>query len=118
MPKTPSDLIIDRAKRKAGKSPCRTKVCAVGFDSHGELLGFAYNRPRFRRYGGGIHAEMALLQRYGRKLNEVWVCRVDRRGILLRPIEPCRQCREVLDGLGIKIKIVAEIEHENANRRH
>ena len=93
--------------KKARKSICRYKISAIGFDKNGSILGSAFNRPRFSREAGGIHAEMALLQKYGKRLKTVVICRVNSKGKLLQ-IEPCENCKDVLEKLGIRIYTLNE----------
>lgn len=93
---------IERAKQKAKQSSGRYKISAVGFDHKGNYLGISCNYKRFDRYGGGLHAEMNLLHRYGSKVKTMMICRVGATGDLL-PIDPCERCQKVLDKLGIKV---------------
>jgi len=90
------------AKQKANQSPTRYKVSAIGLDHKGNLLGSAFSSYRFSRYGGGIHAEMALLHRYSSNVKTILICRVGRSGDIL-PIDPCPRCQKVLNKLGIKV---------------
>jgi len=94
--------IIKRAIKKASQSSCRYKVSAIGFGSKGEYIGATVNSPRFNKYGGGYHAEMKLMARYGRTLKTVFICRVGGNGDML-PIDPCSRCKNKADDLGIKI---------------
>lgn len=92
----------DIAIRKAQQSTCRYKVSAIGIDYKGEYIGSSVNSPRFDKYGGGYHAEMKLMARYGRNLKHIFICRVGEGGDLL-PIHPCSRCKTKADELGIKI---------------
>ena len=94
--------ILDVAINKAKQSPSKYKISAIGLDHRGKLLGSAFNSPRFGRYGGGLHAEMRLLHRYGTNVKTVIVCRVGLSGDIL-PIDSCPRCKKVLDKLGIKV---------------
>lgn len=96
---------MNRLIRKADKSKCTYKISAIAFSKNNNLLGISFNGFRFSRYGGGLHAEMKLMQMYGRKISYIVICRTNGKGHLL-PIEPCDKCRKVADKLGIKIKSV------------
>jgi cytidine deaminase len=90
------------AIKKAMQSQCRFKVSAVGFDNKGKLIGTTMNAPRFSKYGGGFHAEMRLMARYGKNLKTIVICRVGNKGDML-PIDPCKMCQNKANELGIKI---------------
>ena len=100
-----SKQLLDRLRKKARSSVCRTKIAAVAFTSKGEVLGTSRNDPRFMREQGGIHAEMALMAQYGKNIHHILILRVGRGGNLL-PIEPCSMCSAKADELGIKITSV------------
>lgn len=98
--------IVERARRKATQSICRTKVSALGFNANGDLVFTATNRPRFSREGGGIHAERAVMahsRKYG--ITSILIARVNRSGDLLT-IDPCDKCQSIADDLGIKLYTV------------
>ena len=98
--------IVERARKKATQSICRTKVSALGFNANGDMVFTATNRPRFSREGGGIHAErviMAHARKYG--ITSILIARVNRSGDLL-PIDPCDTCQTIANDLGIKIYTV------------
>jgi cytidine deaminase len=96
------NAIQDRAINKAKQSQAKYKISAIGLDRRGNLLGSACNQLRFSKFGGGLHAEMLLLHRYGNKVKTIILCRVGRGGDVL-PIEPCDKCQKVLDKLKIKV---------------
>jgi len=98
-------IIMNRLKSKASKSQCKYKVGAVGFNKRGEIIGFGFNRPRFSRLGGSIHAEMWLMLKYGKRLKEIVVCRVNKTGDV-KPIDPCAVCAAKAKELGIKLHTV------------
>lgn len=104
---TATELAIKKAKQ----SSCTYKVSAVGFDKRGDVIGTSINRSRFERKGGGVHAEMVLMARYGKNLKSILICRVGRGGEL-RPIDPCPMCQKKADELGIKI-ISVSVSDEN-----
>ena len=94
--------IVDRAIRKAMQSRCTYKVSALGFNRKGELIYSSFNKSRFMRKSGGIHAEMNVMLSAGPALRTIILCRVGREGSLL-PIEPCLTCAQKAKELGIKI---------------
>lgn len=98
---------IELAINKALQSSSTHKVSAIGLNAKGELLGAAFNSPRFSRHGGGNHAEMALLKRYGKNVRTIILCRTGKSGDIL-PIEPCSRCSKVLKKLGIKVYTVKD----------
>ena len=93
--------LIQTAIKKAKQSSCRFKVSAIGLDKNGKFLGAAYNRHRMSKKGGGIHAEIALLNKT-KDVKTIILCRVGRSGDLL-PIHPCKTCQRVLDKMNIKV---------------
>lgn len=99
--------LINKARSKAIKSSCRYKISALGFSRKGDLLGTTNNGHRFESKGGGLHAEIELIKKYGRKLKTILICRVGNGGDLL-PISPCNNCKKVADKLNIKIISVKE----------
>ena len=98
-------LWLKTLKRKARQSPCRFKVSAIGFNAKGDYLGSACNLPRFCRKGGGLHAEMFLMRKYGSRVKTIIICRCNDKGKLL-PIHPCEACSAVAIKEGIEIKTV------------
>jgi len=94
------DHITIRAIKKASSSPCRYKIAAIGFNRKNEVIGIAYNTPRFSREGGSIHAEINLLKKCGKKLYSVMILRIGGSGNIL-PIDPCENCRAALQGIRI-----------------
>ena len=99
--------IMAFAVKKAKQAPSKFKVSAIGLDYKGNYLGSAYSSTRFLRYGGGLHAEMALLHRYGDKVKTMIICRVGQSGEI-RPIEPCERCQKILDKMNIKVYCIKE----------
>ena len=97
----------ERARKKAQQSCCAFQVGALGFNARGELVAQEFNRNRFLRAGGGLHAEQ-LIMRYARKkgIRHIVVCRVGKSGDF-RPIEPCAKCQKMANALKIKIDVVS-----------
>jgi deoxycytidylate deaminase len=79
----------------------------LGFDKNGNLLGTSVNKPRFDKYKGGTHAEMALIKRYSDNIKTILICRVNNQGDFLA-IKPCSTCARVANKMGIKIKTISE----------
>lgn len=96
-----------KAIQKAKQSNIKFKISAIGLNHKGEYLGSAFNDVRFDHFGGGFHAEMRLLHRYGNKVKTIILCRVGKSG-KIRPIEPCKNCQKVLDKLKIKVVLIKE----------
>lgn len=97
--------IREKLHRTALKSPCTYKVSAIALTKKGNILGYSYCNHRFNRYGGGIHAEQALIKRYGSRIDTILIMTVNKNGGIL-PIEPCEVCSKLADKLGIKIKSI------------
>lgn len=94
--------IKNLAQKKAVQSSCRYRIAAVGLDKRGNVIGSTTNKVRFVSKGGGIHAEIALIEKFGKKIKSMFICRVNAQGELLN-IKPCKNCQAVADKLGIKI---------------
>lgn len=104
------DNKIMLAKQKATQSICRNKVSALGFNKNGDCVIKTFNKYRFTRKGGGIHAEMQIMKQARRKgVTNILICRVGKTGNLL-PINPCKKCQEVADKLKIKILSVSSVK--------
>jgi cytidine deaminase len=94
--------IKKHAINKAMQSPSKYKISAIGLDHRGKVLGSTFNSLRFNRYGGGLHAEMRLIQRYRNNVKTIILCRVGRSGNIL-PIQPCERCAKVLTKKNITV---------------
>jgi len=96
------------AEKKARQSSCTYRVSAIGLNKRGEVLGSTTNRHRsIHPVKGNIHAEIALIHKYGKQLRTIIICRVGNGGDIL-PIHPCPNCQRIADSLGIKIETVWE----------
>lgn len=92
--------------KKATQSKSKFRISAFGFNGRGECVAKACNQLRFSRKGGGIHAEMAIMQQANKKgIKSIFICRIGKGNDLL-PIEPCSVCQTKADELGIKITTV------------
>ena len=96
---------INRAVRKASHSPLRYKVGCIGLNRQGQPIVYTSNSPRFKRRGGSVHAEMAMMRLYPKVVRTILLLRVGRSGNLL-PIDPCPACARKAVELGIKIVTV------------
>lgn len=96
---------LELAKKKAQQSTCRYLVSAIGFNSKGDLLGITCNSRRIDKEGYSIHAEIAMLKRFGKKVRTIVICRVNKTGKLL-PIKPCNTCQKRLDSYNINVKTI------------
>ena len=105
--------MLARLIRKALKSACRYKVAALGINDKGDIIGFACNSPRFCKEGGSLHAEIALMKKYGKRIKTIYICRVNPKGAVL-PIHACRVCKDKADKLGIKI---LSVEYANVTEK-
>lgn len=109
--------MLIRAKKKALQSICKFPIAALGFNKRGECILIKTNKPRFGRFGGGLHAEMMVMveaKKYG--IVRILICRVGKGGVV-RQIEPCANCAKVAAKLGIKINSVPpekdDVDEEN-----
>jgi len=96
---------IERIARKASKSICKHKVAALGFDKQGKIVNCKFNRPRFGRRGGGVHAELEAIKDL--RVRKVVICRVSGTGKFL-PLHPCAVCQKILNKLGIEVKSLVD----------
>ena len=94
-------------KKKASQSLSKYRISAIALDKHGNILGTASNKHS--KYGidksnkfMGVHAERALMERYGKNIKTIIVARIGWSGEL-RPVDPCRMCKAIADKMGIKI---------------
>lgn len=94
------------AINKARQSISSFRISAIGISKNGNVIASAFNRPRFGRSGGGVHAEMELLRRGRNQIATIILCRIGKNEEVL-PIEPCIHCRKIIDKLGIKIVYVS-----------
>ena len=100
--------ITNIAINKAKQSCCRYRISAIGLNKKGEIIGAAYNKPRFDRLHGGLHAEANLIRRHGKQISSIIICRVGNSGSLL-PIKPCDKCKELAYKLNIKIVSISDV---------
>lgn len=94
---------------KASKSQCRFKISAIGFNKKGDPIYKTFNRQRFYKKRGGIHAEMDVMKNAGPSLKYIIIYKINNGGTL-RPIHPCKMCAEKANELGIKIYTSCDTE--------
>ena len=92
--------ILQIAAKKAAQSSARYRVSCMAFNKKGEYIGSAVNKPYYPNRG--IHAEEHLVQKYGRKIHSIILCRTNKHGKFLK-IHPCKSCQKLLDKMGIKV---------------
>ena len=100
-------VIEARLVKKALKSCCRYRVAAVGINRKGEVVGVAFNQPRFPGKGRSKHAEIALMMKFGNRVRTIYICRSGKKGNIL-PITPCSNCLKQANKLGIRILNIRE----------
>lgn len=99
----PNYEIVSRLRRKALQSASKFKIAAVGLNSKDECVVRYTNSVRFSRKGGGLHAEMRVMQcAHSKNIKTIIICRINKNGKFL-PIQPCETCAEKALELGIKI---------------
>ncbi len=97
--------ILENLKKKTLKSHCSYYVGCVGFDKNFNFVGSSINQPRLHKEGGGVHAELNLLKKFGPRIKHILLCRLGKSG-KFRPIHPCKNCRKVLDKMGIRVIMI------------
>lgn len=93
-------------EKKAKSAKSNMHIAAAAFSKKNNLLGIASNNPNknfpISKKGTGIHAEAALIKKYKRSIDKIYIVRVGR-GTAPRPIEPCQNCAKLAKKYGIKI---------------
>ena len=97
--------IRTRLINKAKQSQCAYKIAAIALSKKKNIIAYSINSFRFSKSNGGIHAERELMQKYGSKIENIIICRVNKNGTLL-PIEPCKTCQKIARKLNIKITAI------------
>lgn len=108
--------IIRRLTCKALQSSSSFNIAAIAFSKKGNVLGIESNNLRtdlIPYKGRGKHAEMALMKKYGKKIDTIYLFRVGNSAIP-RPIDPCETCANTAKKLNIKIISLVPI----ANKFH
>ena len=117
MPRRKADVpySVERLlKEKASHSPCTYKIAGIAFSKKGNILGYCTNnhskwqvlkKSPIGRAGTAEHCEKRLIQKFGRRVHTIVICRVGRSGNVL-PIDPCPVCSKLADKYGIVIKTI------------
>ena len=101
-----NNRIIRLAIKKARQSSCRYKISALGFNRKGDFIGSAINAKRLPKHGCSLHAEIALIRKYGKRLSVIIICRTNKTGTSNLPIHPCPTCSSMANRYSITIKTV------------
>lgn len=98
--------IYARLRAKSSSSCSDYKVTAVAYSKKGNILGYSSNNIRSDfipvRRGAGVHAEITLIKKFGKRISYIVISRFGLSGNPL-PIDPCENCAKVASQLGIKI---------------
>ena len=89
------------------------RVIAAAYSKKGNLLGTEMNGWRELatiRKGTGKHAEAALIKKFGKCINTIYLLRVGNSGDIL-PIHPCKSCFNMANKVGIKIIPIHQMLH-------
>lgn len=89
----------------------RYRVAAAAYSKQGNLLGIEMNGWRELatvRRGTGKHAEAALIKRFGKKIDTIYILRVGN-ALDILPIHPCECCKNMAAKAGIKIVPIHEM---------
>ena len=115
MPKVSENTItslIPKMIAKLSKEVCPTyRVAAAAFSKRGNLIGIETNGWRelaTTHRGTGKHAEAALIKKYGRKIDTIYILRVGN-ALDILPIHPCECCKNMASKVGIKIIPIHEM---------
>lgn len=101
-------------KEKASHSPCTYRISGIAFSKKGNVLGYCTNNHSkwqvlekfpIGRAGTAEHCEKRLIQKFGRRIHTIIICRIGRSGNVL-PIDPCPSCAKLATKYGITIKTI------------
>lgn len=87
------------------------RVAAAAFSKRGNLLGIEMNGWRDLltvRRGTGRHAEAALMKKFGKKIDTIYILRVGN-SLDILPIHPCEACQNMAKKIGAKIVPIHEL---------
>lgn len=87
------------------------RIAAAAFSKKGNLLGIEMNGWRglvTTRRGTGKHAEAALIKKFGKKIDTIYILRVGN-ALDILPIHPCESCKNMASKAGIKIVPIHEM---------
>lgn len=98
-----SHHLVSRVLRAALRSPCRYRVAAIGYNSHGDPIAIVTNSLRSPITRRGWHAEELLIHRCPPSLSRIEIARVGANGEPL-PIDPCAHCAKLARKHGVIIR--------------
>jgi len=102
-----NNVVINVLRKKALKSVCNYKIGAIGFNRRGDYIYSSFNKPKFDRKHGSIHAEEDIMNK-ARSIKTILIGRVNAEGKFL-PIHPCKRCKQAADKRGINIITVLDV---------
>lgn len=103
-------------KEKASHSDCTYRISGIAFTKKGNILGYCTNnhskwqildKSPVGRAGTAEHCEKRLIQKFGRRIHSIVICRIGRSGNFL-PIDPCKSCAKLASKYGIKITSISK----------
>lgn len=109
-PNTIASLIPRMAKKVKVDRGTTYRIVAMAFTKRNNYLGMSMNGFRdhlSNRRGAGAHAEMKLIQKYGRQIDTIYLLRVGN-ALDPLPIHPCENCSKVIQKMGIKVILLHE----------
>lgn len=109
--KLENDLAKRLKKKALQERGTHYNIAAIAFTKKGNFLGISMNSHRnymSHRYGAGLHAEMVLMKKFGRRIDTIYLLRVGDSGDRL-PIHPCKNCALAAYKLGISIIPLQEV---------
>lgn len=93
---------IARAIKKAAQSPINYRICAIGLNSKGEVLGYAHNTMQANNVKERqLHAERHIMLKHP-SVKTIVIVRIGHSGKIL-PIEPCEICAKMASKNKVKI---------------
>lgn len=96
------DNILQKAKKVAGKSPCRFQIACILVDNDGDIVACGYNHRGKSHYTCGhwtTHAEANACKKVRKQSGNLKAVLFRHRG---NPIHPCKSCKELLKSYNIR----------------
>lgn len=90
---------------------CAYRIVAVAYTKKGNMLGIEMNGHRMLppvRRGTGKHAEAALIKRFGKRIDKIYILRTGNSGDIL-PIHACDACASMAAKIGATIIPIHEL---------
>ena len=104
-------LIPKMVAKLAGDHGSAYRIAAAAYSKKGNLLGIEMNGWRelvTNRRGTGKHAEAALIKKYGKKIDTIYILRVGN-ALDILPIHPCEACLNMASKIGAEIVPIHEM---------